>query len=975
MKPCVILLGAGAPPNDNQPFGVQQVTMGRRILDWQLEAFAALRPEVHFVGGYEIELVQKHFPRLTYHHNINWRETGSVASLALALQEIRTTGDIYIAYADILLRPALVQSLANADAGQYCIACDMLGAQQTRPPERIGDREFVGLVRVPAALVQSFISETLRVAAVMPRAHLSQLFLPFTYTAINAHGLWAHAEFGRSVARFVMGSKATTLERLQSRLTCSSILPLYYFTRRQYQESPDTLVAAILQQLTATPYLVVRSSATDEDGFTRANAGKYHSELNVAPQVEALHAAIERVFASYTTNDANDEVLVQPQLTDVVASGVVFTRMLEHGAPYYVINYVLGSDTTAITAGTRSEHIKKYVARCAPESIIAALPARIQNILRAVREIEQCVCYDALDIEFALDSSEALTTLQVRPLMIDDMHQDREVDAQVKSALNDLYHTLQDFNATPQGQSGNHTAWSVMADWNPAEIVGITPALLALDLYRHLISDTTWAQQRYAVGYRDVRNWPLIRSFAGHAFVDVRASLNSFIPACLPESQAELIVNAALYQLHRHREWHDKVEFELLPTCLDFDFAKWEMRYPEVISPLWREGLRTITRTIIARSPNDVAAAESLEAQCTILEQQTEPVGDWLWHCLHHAATGALTFAHLARAGFVAASLLRSAIEKNLLSADRAATLMESIEGVGHLFTNAAAEVREERRTRTDFIARFGHLRPGTYDIATPAYRAAPEYYIDPVIASARTTHAAPFAWTIEEKTILDEALKPLDIGLDAMGMLSFITRAVAGREYAKFVFTRLLSAALDGLEAQGKAMGISNKYLPAMPLKQWFEGANSEVIVKETHARYRAHRLAGSITLPSVMMRPEEIYAFEMPPSDPTFITTRKTRAVLRVVETGKVVQRAVVEGTVVAIVNADPGFDYLFSLGICGLITAYGGPNSHMAIRACEYGIPAVIGIGEEGFTNLRDGALVEVDCAQRRLWVEGL
>jgi phosphohistidine swiveling domain-containing protein len=122
-------------------------------------------------------------------------------------------------------------------------------------------------------------------------------------------------------------------------------------------------------------------------------------------------------------------------------------------------------------------------------------------------------------------------------------------------------------------------------------------------------------------------------------------------------------------------------------------------------------------------------------------------------------------------------------------------------------------------------------------------------------------------------------------------------------------------------------------------------------------------------------MMKPEEIYAFEMPPSDPTFITTRKTRAVLRVVETGKVVQRAVVEGTVVAIVNADPGFDYLFSLGICGLITAYGGPNSHMAIRACEYGIPAVIGIGEEGFTNLRDGALVEVDCAQRRLWVEGL
>ena len=45
----------------------------------------------------------------------------------------------------------------------------------------------------------------------------------------------------------------------------------------------------------------------------------------------------------------------------------------------------------------------------------------------------------------------------------------------------------------------------------------------------------------------------------------------------------------------------------------------------------------------------------------------------------------------------------------------------------------------------------------------------------------------------------------------------------------------------------------------------------------------------------------------------------------------------------------NADPGFDWIFSRNIAGFVTAYGGVNSHMAVRASELGLPAVIGAGE--------------------------
>ena len=65
-----------------------------------------------------------------------------------------------------------------------------------------------------------------------------------------------------------------------------------------------------------------------------------------------------------------------------------------------------------------------------------------------------------------------------------------------------------------------------------------------------------------------------------------------------------------------------------------------------------------------------------------------------------------------------------------------------------------------------------------------------------------------------------------------------------------------------------------------------------------------------------------------------------------------------------IVAIPNADPGFDWIFSHNIAGLITQYGGTNSHMAIRCAELGIPAAIGIGDKRYENLQEKKLI-LDC----------
>ena len=68
----------------------------------------------------------------------------------------------------------------------------------------------------------------------------------------------------------------------------------------------------------------------------------------------------------------------------------------------------------------------------------------------------------------------------------------------------------------------------------------------------------------------------------------------------------------------------------------------------------------------------------------------------------------------------------------------------------------------------------------------------------------------------------------------------------------------------------------------------------------------------------------------------------------------------------------SADPGYDWIFSHGIAGLVTKYGGANSHMAIRSAEFGIPAAIGLGEVDYQQFRVARLLELDCAGRQLRV---
>ena len=129
-------------------------------------------------------------------------------------------------------------------------------------------------------------------------------------------------------------------------------------------------------------------------------------------------------------------------------------------------------------------------------------------------------------------------------------------------------------------------------------------------------------------------------------------------------------------------------------------------------------------------------------------------------------------------------------------------------------------------------------------------------------------------------------------------------------------------------------------------------------------------HNLTLAIELPPLLTDVIDFDCFERRASEPNFIGQKRIVAEV-VMLTGKEKNISVeLTGKIVSISSADPGYDWLFAHNIGGLMTQYGGANSHMAIRSAELGLPAAIGIGEVLFERISATRLVVLDCGARRI-----
>lgn len=215
------------------------------------------------------------------------------------------------------------------------------------------------------------------------------------------------------MTKLSFGTKAETLEKFRQRLDRPVFCDQHYFDVAAWRADSKTQVAT-LEQLFNGRSLAIRSSTQREDGWESSHAGVFTSLIDVANDPAAITAAVKEVIASYPSDCGDDQVLVQPMVKDVVISGVVMTRELNTGSPYYTINYDDSSGRTdSVTGGTESKMI--FLRRSAREALQSF---RFRRLMEIILDIERIADSDELDIEFAITRSGDVFILQIRPMAV-----------------------------------------------------------------------------------------------------------------------------------------------------------------------------------------------------------------------------------------------------------------------------------------------------------------------------------------------------------------------------------------------------------------------------------------------------------------------------------------------------------------------------------------------------------------------------
>ena len=602
-------------------------------------------------------------------------------------------------------------------------------------------------------------------------------------------------------------------------------------------------------------------------------------------------------------------------------------------------------------------------------------PAGLDPVVRMIQEMIVLFDSEPVDCEFAItneNGSEVLWLLQVRPLIL---------SAQRQSDNNQLYILNSIASKIKQGMQpqpfllSERTVYGVMPDWNPAEMIGIRPKPLALSLYKDLITDSIWAYQRHNYGYRNLRSFPLMQDFYGLPYIDVRLSFNSFVPADLNENLGARLVDYYISCLCNEHTLHDKVEFEIVFSCYSLDF-------PDRIKHLIQNGfsqsdckeiadsLRALTNRILHPKDGlwrlDAKKMDTLNSRREkIAVSKTNLLGQIYWLIEDIKRYGTLPFAGLARAGFVAVQMLHSLVALGVFSKSDQDAFLQGISTISR-------QMAIDRATldRKNFLSLYGHLRPGSYDINSYRYDEEPELYFDWERQSMPPNIAEPYSVTSLQEKSIQELLDLHDLATNPSELLNFMTAAIELRELSKFNFTRNLSDALSLINEFGGQFGFSREdmaYCDVGTFQKLYSSATNpkEAIIQSIERGKSQYENTSRICLPPLISRTDDVWQFEWPDAAPNFITQKQVTA-----EVVTCIFDGHLDGAIICIPNADPGYDWLFTRPIAGLITAWGGGNSHMAIRASELGLPAVIGAGEKLFQNWSQSNRLHLDCAGKRV-----
>ena len=186
-----------------------------------------------------------------------------------------------------------------------------------------------------------------------------------------------------------------------------------------------------------------------------------------------------------------------------------------------------------------------------------------------------------------------------------------------------------------------------------------------------------------------------------------------------------------------------------------------------------------------------------------------------------------MPFSILARYAFIATDLLKSLLNKNILN-------KKDIENFQSNIFSITSEMLQDSKNLTKklFLKKYGHLRPGTYDIKSTRYDKLKKFNIE---KKYQIKKRKKFNLSSKQKSEIKKLIKKNKFKLkSAEELFEFIRVSIVSREY-KIIFTKSVSLILEIISSYGKN-NISKDELSNIPIKNFL---NKQLLKKKNKLLY----------------------------------------------------------------------------------------------------------------------------------------
>ncbi len=647
-------------------------------------------------------------------------------------------------------------------------------------------------------------------------------------------------------------------------------------------------------------------------------AGVFQTRLNVL--WSQISYAIEEIHKQSHQKTGDKIPVVIQEMVDAEVSGVALSYDVDENKAYTVIQIGNGNGASLVSWEQTGQTYKIH--RYAdPENIP---DERLRALFLAIRHLTGEYYTQYIDVEFAFTKGSNIPyILQIRPVVNNKFgdHHEVHIPGLMYRYARMIAHRLEK----------SDDVYGNMIDINPEELIGSQPVLIQ-SFFDTIFPQTSLRAGREFLWYGTSQT--LLGTALTHPYISLKNDVRLFLPKDLPEEVVVAFEEYYIDFIKQNPSEQSSLDSRHYPNTeeqLEFVLGHLDL------SPEQKESTRVIFRKFFSE----------LRWKLIRFDEEIEAIQGRLFEKL-----GSLT-------GRPVESLWDlTAIQDLRVSPDRLEELVKLIQDSTYIFVIAA-------RGAFYFSTHDPHIDEA-YFKAKKYESSIYQHIQEQGLKKMEFTSVEGFnflrkltsEYTIEWlQSIGADTLFPEDVSVN------HTSRFMVHRENIKYLFSRLFLI----LHHSISDLSVAAKYRNFERLIQ-DQIIGVEQVIWRIGREYDIHDVDDMLIFPSVMHRSNHPLFMKLHSTEPHYIGKWKVRGNILFVKHVSELEGKNLTGMIVAIENATPEID-IFLPQIEGIVTKNGWPLAHIVIRAREYGIPAVVWIGEN-FHALEKSQNIEIDFDKKTM-----